>query len=645
MGRGSGVTVIVEGSSRTVPAGTTAAEVLNAGKDVLAARVDGRLVDLSAPVPEGAVVEAVTFLSPEGREVYRHSASHLMAQSVKRLFPRAKVSIGPAIEDGYYYDFDIEPPLTEEDLPRIEAEMARIIGEDLPVRREELSRDEAVRLFADQSETYKVEIVQELPAGQAISVYRQGEFVDLCRGPHVPSTGRIGAVKLLSLAGAYWRGDERNKMLQRVYGTSFPTREEVDAYLARLEEIKKRDHRRLGRDLDLFSIPEETGAGLVLWHPKGARVRQIIEDHWREEHRKGGYEVVYTPHMARLDLWKTSGHLDFYKENMFSPMEVEGTAYEIKPMNCPFHIMIYKSRIRSYRDLPIRWAELGTVYRYERSGVLHGLMRVRGFTQDDAHIFCRPDQVEGEIRRVLAFTLDMLAVFGFREYEIFLSTRPSEAVGEPGEWHKAEGALRAALDAAGLSYGVDEGGGAFYGPKIDIKIKDSLGRAWQCGTIQFDFNLPRRFDLFFTNDRGEREHPYMVHRALLGSLERFFGVLVEHYGGAFPAWLAPVQVRVLPVTDAQAPYAESVEKALNEREFRVESDLRSEKIGAKVRDGAMQKIPYLLVVGKREAGDGAVSVRARGGVDLGAMPLDAFMSGLEEEVRLRANETRLTARG
>lgn len=632
---------MIQGSSRT----RTAGEVLNAGKDVLAARVDGRLVDLSAPVPEGAVVEAVTFLSPEGREVYRHSASHLMAQAVKRLFPGAKVTIGPAIEDGYYYDFDIETPLTEEDLPRIEAEMARIIGEDLPVRREELSRDEAVRLFADQGETYKVEIVQELPAGQAISVYRQGEFVDLCRGPHVPSTGRIGAVKLLSLAGAYWRGDERNKMLQRVYGTSFPTREEVDAYLARLEEIKKRDHRRLGRDLDLFSIPEETGAGLVLWHPKGARVRQIIEDHWREEHRRGGYELVYTPHMARLDLWKTSGHLDFYKENMFSPMEVEGTAYEIKPMNCPFHIMIYKSRMRSYRDLPIRWAELGTVYRYERSGVLHGLMRVRGFTQDDAHIFCRPDQVEGEIRRVLSFTLDMLAVFGFREYEIFLSTRPSEAVGEPHEWRTAEGALRAALDAAGLPYGVDEGGGAFYGPKIDIKIKDSLGRAWQCGTIQFDFNLPRRFDLFFTNDRGEREHPYMVHRALLGSLERFFGVLVEHYGGAFPAWLAPVQVRVLPVTDAQAPYAESVEKALNQREFRAESDLRSEKIGAKVRDGAMQKIPYLLVVGKREAGDGAVSVRVRGGVDLGAMPLDAFMSGLEEEVRLRANETQLTARG
>lgn len=632
---------MIQGSSRT----RTAGEVLNAGKDVLAARVDGRLVDLSAPVPEGAVVEAVTFLSPEGREVYRHSASHLMAQAVKRLFPGAKVTIGPAIEDGYYYDFDIETPLTEEDLPRIEAEMARIIGEDLPVRREELSRDEAVRLFADQGETYKVEIVQELPAGQAISVYRQGEFVDLCRGPHVPSTGRIGAVKLLSLAGAYWRGDERNKMLQRVYGTSFPTREEVDAYLARLEEIKKRDHRRLGRDLDLFSIPEETGAGLVLWHPKGARVRQIIEDHWREEHRRGGYELVYTPHMARLDLWKTSGHLDFYKENMFSPMEVEGTAYEIKPMNCPFHIMIYKSRVRSYRDLPIRWAELGTVYRYERSGVLHGLMRVRGFTQDDAHIFCRPDQVEGEIRRVLSFTLDMLAVFGFREYEIFLSTRPSEAVGEPHEWHTAEGALRAALDAAGLPYGVDEGGGAFYGPKIDIKIKDSLGRAWQCGTIQFDFNLPRRFDLFFTNDRGEREHPYMVHRALLGSLERFFGVLVEHYGGAFPAWLAPVQVRVLPVTDAQTAYAESVEKALNEREFRAESDLRSEKIGAKVRDGAMQKIPYLLIVGKREAGDGAVSVRIRGGVDLGAMPLDAFMSGLEEEVRLRANETQLTARG
>lgn len=632
------MTVIVEGSSRTVPAGTTAAQVLNAGKNVLAARVDGRVVDLSAPVPEGAVVEAVTFESPEGREIYRHSASHLMAQAVKRLLPGAKVTIGPAIEDGYYYDFDIEPPLTEEDLPRIEAEMARIIGEDLPVRREELSRDEAVRLFSDQGETYKVEIVRELPEGQAISVYRQGEFVDLCRGPHVPSTGRIGSVKLLSLAGAYWRGDERNKMLQRVYGTSFPTREEVDAYLGRLEEIKKRDHRRLGRDLDLFSIPEETGAGLVLWHPKGARVRQIIEDHWREEHRKGGYEVVYTPHMARLDLWKTSGHLDFYKENMFSPMEVEGTAYEIKPMNCPFHIMIYKSRIRSYRDLPIRWAELGTVYRYERSGVLHGLMRVRGFTQDDAHIFCRPDQVEGEIRRVLAFTLDMLAVFGFREYEIFLSTRPSEAVGGPHEWQKAEGALRAALDAAGLRYGVDEGGGAFYGPKIDIKIKDSLGRAWQCGTIQFDFNLPRRFDLFFTNDRGEREHPYMVHRALLGSLERFFGVLVEHYAGAFPTWLAPVQARVLPVTDAQAPYAGSVEKALNDRGFRAESDFRSEKIGAKVRDGAMQKVPYLLVVGKREAGEGSVSVRARGGVDLGAMPLESFVSRLTEEVRLRSSE-------
>ncbi|MBC7264208.1 MAG: threonine--tRNA ligase [Chloroflexi bacterium] len=570
-------------------------------------------------------------------ENMRHSTAHVMAEAVLEIFPDAKLAIGPAIEDGFYYDFDLPRPLTPEDLVEIEARMRRIIGEKQPFIRQEISRQEAERLFANQP--YKLELIAEMPSDEIISIYKNGSFTDLCRGPHVEHTGQIPAdgFRLLNIAGAYWRGDEKRPMLQRIYGTVWPSKSELDAYLHRLEEIERRDHRKLGRELDLFSTHEEAGAGLIYWHPKGGRIRAIVEDFWRREHFANGYDILYTPHIGRAWLWRTSGHLEFYRESMYSPMDIDNVDYYIKPMNCPFHIMIYKTRTRSYRDLPLRWAELGTVYRYERSGVLHGLLRVRGFTQDDAHIFCTPAQIEDEILRVLRFSLHLWRAFGFTDVKAYLATRPERAVGEPARWEQATQSLRKALEVEGLPYQVDEGGGAFYGPKIDLKIKDALGREWQMTTIQFDFNLPERFDMTFAGEDGQLYRPYMVHRALLGSLERFFGVLIEHYAGAFPPWLAPVQVKVIPIADRHTEYAHQIKQRLEKADLRVEVDDTSERMNAKVRNAQLQKIPYMLVVGDREAKAGTVSVRLRTGDNLGPQSLDEFIAMVQEIVEKRAN--------
>ena len=568
-------------------------------------------------------------------ETLRHSAAHVMADAVVRLFPDAKITIGPAIEDGFYYDFDCKHPFLPEDLTAIEAEMAKIVAADLPFVCEEVTRERARELFA--KEPYKLELIDELPEGSVITVYKSGAFLDLCRGPHVASTGKIGAFKLMKVAGAYWRGSEKNAQLQRIYGTAFATREELDRYLAMLEEAQKRDHRKLGTELDLFSTMDEYGAGLVLWHPKGARVRDAIETFWKAEHYRNGYDVLYTPHMGRATLWETSGHLDFYRDGMYAPMDIDGQEYYIKPMNCPFHIMVYKSRIRSYRDLPLRWAELGTVYRYEKSGVLHGLLRVRGVTQDDAHIFCTPDQIEDEIREVLRFSLFMWKSFGFTDIKAYLATRPAKAVGEPERWDQAIEALKNAVVAEKLEVELDEGGGAFYGPKIDLKVKDAIGREWQMTTIQFDFNLPERFDMHFVGADGQKHRPYMVHRALLGSLERFFGVLVEHYGGAFPAWLAPVQAKLLPVKDDFNAYAAEVAAELAGRGVRVEVDGRSEKLGLKIREAQLAKVPYMLVVGGKEADAKSVAVRSRAKGDQGVMPVAAFVDLICAEIAERRN--------
>jgi threonyl-tRNA synthetase len=477
-----------------------------------------------------------------------------------------------------------------------------------------------------------VELIEGFPEGEPISVYSQGDFVDLCRGPHLPSTGHVGAFKLLTTAGAYWRGDERNPMLQRIYGTSFPTEAELNAHLAKLEEIKRRDHRKLGKELDLISVQDEIGPGLVLWHPKGAAIRLLIENFWREQHLKDGYELVYSPHVARLDLWKTSGHVDYYRDNMFTPMKVEGSEYQLKPMNCPYHIMIYKSHLRSYRDLPIRYGELGTVYRYERTGVLHGLLRVRGFTQDDAHLFCRPDQIEPEVSRVLDFTFFILRTFGFTEFEVFLSTRPKESVGAEEHWTLATSALEAALKSRNIAFHLDPGGGAFYGPKIDIKIKDALGRSWQCSTVQIDFNNPERFEMQYIGEDGKSHRPIMIHRALMGSIERFFGILIEHYGGAFPTWLAPVQGVVMAITDHQREFVTHVVSQMKAAGFRVEADLRNEKIGLKIREAEKSKIPFMFVVGEREVQAGTLSVRGRSGANLGTMTVAGALDLLKAEV-------------
>jgi len=568
----------------------------------------------------------------ERLERLRHSASHIMAEAVLSIFPDAKLGIGPPIDTGFYYDFDLPRSLTLDDLKVIEERMRQSISGDQPFVQQEVSKEEARRLFAQQP--YKLELIEEI-ADEKVSTYRHADFLDLCAGPHLASTGQVRAFKLTSIAGAYWRGDERRPMLQRIYGALFETEEELADHLRRLEEAQRRDHRRLGRELDLFSFHEEFGPGLVYWHPKGGRIRTIIEDLWRQEHYKGGYEIVYTPHVGKAALWDVSGHLDFYRENMYAPMDVDGQEYFVKPMNCPFHIEIYKSAVRSYRDLPMRLAELGTVYRYERSGVLHGLLRLRGFTQDDAHIFCRPDQLEEEVIRAVDFGIHYLRLFGFDDYLVCLSTRPDKYVGSIEEWDQATEALQHAVQASGMSYEVDEGGGVFYGPKIDIHVRDPIGRSWQLTTVQFDFNLPERFDLAFIGQDGRQHRPYMVHRALLGSLERFLGVLIEHYAGAFPLWLAPVQVMLIPIADRHLEYVRGMASELEAAGLRVEVDERSERMQAKIRDAQLQKVPYMLVVGDKEVEAQAVAVRLRSGQDLGSMPLSAFLSRAVDEVQQR----------
>ncbi|MBQ3345193.1 MAG: threonine--tRNA ligase [Kiritimatiellae bacterium] len=571
-------------------------------------------------------------------EMRRHSAAHMMARAVMNVFPDVQVDIGPATDDGFYYDFDLPHRIAPEDFPKIEAEIARLIALDEPFVRKEVTADEAKALLAGQK--YKLERLADVVAdGVAISTYTVGDYVEMCRGPHVEHSKQIGVVKLVRVAGSYYRGDEHNKMLQRVYGIVARDQAELDEIIAREEEAKKRDHRVLGRQLELFTITEQVGPGLAHWLPKGARVRVAIEEYWRRKHYEAGYEIVYTPHVGKSNLWETSGHLSFYKDGMFPVMKVqEGGGedayvqdYYVKPMNCPFHIQVYQFKKRSYRDLPMRLAELGTVYRYEKDGVRHGLFRVRGFTQDDAHIFCTPEQIVQEIKDTVEFAKNMLGKFGFHDIQAYLSTKPEKAVGDPARWEQATQSLRDALDQEGMSYEVDEGGGAFYGPKIDMKIKDALGRPWQLGTVQFDFNLPERFDLTYVGADGKDHQPYMVHRALLGSIERFFGILIEHYAGAFPLWLAPEQVRVLPVSDKALAYAEKVRGALRAAGFRVDVDISAEKLGAKIREATLQKVPYQVVVGPRDEANGTVSVRSRADGDLGAMALDALIQRLREE--------------
>jgi threonyl-tRNA synthetase len=566
-------------------------------------------------------------------DILRHSTAHVMAKAVQRLYPGSMLGIGPPIDNGFYYDIDVAgKQLSEDDLPAIEDEMRKIIAADEPFIRREVPREDAIAENQARGEKYKVEIVEGLPEGEVTSFYDTGsDWTDLCRGPHVPSTSHIPTFKLLSVAGAYWRGDEKRPMLQRIYGTAWPSQEELDQYLWRLEEARRRDHRRIGRDMDLFSVSEEVGPGLILWHPKGAIVRVEAEDYCRRTLLANGYDWVFSPHIGRSLLWETSGHLGFYKENMYAPMDIDGDEYYAKPMNCPFHIQIFRSQIRSYRDLPKRFAENGTCYRYERSGVLHGLTRVRGFTQDDAHIFCRPDQVEDEIKECLALSLSILRTFGLTDFSAYLSTRPDKFVGDPAVWDQATEALRGALDASGLDYEVDEGGGAFYGPKIDLKVNDALGREWQLSTIQFDFNEPERFDLSFIGEDGAQHRPFMVHRALLGSLERFFGVLIEHFAGAFPLWLAPVQVLAIPIADRHLDYAGQVATELKQHGIRVEVDSRRDRMQNKIRQAEQQRVPYILVMGDRDIQGGTVSVRERGAGDLGAMERSAFLERVREE--------------
>ena len=564
------------------------------------------------------------------RHRMRHSAAHVMADAVLRLFPEAKMGIGPPTQDGFYYDFEVSRPFTPEDLESIQEIMINTISETLPFRREEITREEALTLFSDQP--YKLEIIDAISDDEALSIYRHGNFIDLCQGPHIENTRDIAAMKLLNVAGAYWRGDETRPMLQRIYGTAFESQNYLDDHLNRLEEAEKRDHRILGRQLDLFTIHEEIGPGLIVWHPKGGVIRTKLEDYWRDIHYRHGYKIVYSPHIGRSQLWETSGHLDFYQEGMYAPVEVDEQQYYLKPMNCPFHIMIYKSDLHSYRELPLRIAELGTVYRYERSGVLHGLMRVRGFTQDDAHIFCLPDQVESEVGEVLGLTFELLEAFGFKEYSISLSTRPVKYVGDLDMWDHATESLRNALVARGLEYDIDDGGGAFYGPKIDIKITDALGRAWQCTTVQFDFNLPERFDLTFQNAEGGRSRPYMVHRAILGSIERFIGVLIEHYAGAFPLWLSPVQAVIIPIADRHIEYAEQIQDKLINQGYRVEVDSRSERMNLKIRNAQLQKMPYMLIVGDKELEQETASVRLRNGTDMGSMHLSDLISHMDQDL-------------
>ena len=624
-----------DGSVELCQSGKTVREIISSRYEgdfasIVAVRVNGEMVDLSRSVEEDVELELVDITSADGLGVLRHSISHIMAQAVQEIFEGVRVTIGPSIENGFYYDFEYSNTFTPEDLDRIEKKMHEIVSADYPFIRREMSREEAVSFFRDKGEPYKVELLNDLPEDVTdVSLYSQGGFVDLCRGPHIPSTGMVRAFKLLNVAGAYWRGDEKNKMLQRIYGTGFATQEELDNYLRLIEEAKKRDHRRLGRELDLFQINDEAGPGLVIFHPKGALLRTIIEDWEKKEHLKRGYGIVMGPQILKGDLWKKSGHFDHYRENMYFT-EVDEQLYGIKPMNCLAHMLIYKSKIRSYRDLPLRYFELGTVLRHEKTGVLHGLMRARQFTQDDAHILCTPDQLNMEIRAIADLVDYSMGVFGF-EYEVELSTRPEDSIGSDEDWELATDALKQALEDNNMIYDVNEGDGAFYGPKIDFKLKDALGRKWQCATIQCDFALPERFDLSYIGSDGEKHRPVMLHRVILGAIERFMGVLIEHYAGAFPVWLSPVQASVLTVTDKHIPYGENVYNQLVDAGVRCEKDFRNEKLGYKIREGQMQKIPYMLVIGDREVESGTISPRQRDGKNIGSVSVSDFVSIVDEK--------------
>ena len=624
-----------DGSTREFPENSTFLDVAKSisegfARKVLAARANGGLYDLTRQVPGDVSVTFLTFDDEEGRRVYWHSTAHIMAAAVKQLFPKARVAIGPSIDDGFYYDFDVETPFTEEDLKRIETEMKAVADENPAFVRVDTTREEALNLFRGEGEIYKVEIASDLEDGVPVSLYRLGQFIDLCRGPHIPAAGMIKAFKLLNTAGAYWRGDERNRMLQRIYGVSFPDQKMLSERLAWLEEVKKRDHRVLGAKLDLFSVDDEIGPGLILWHPNGAMIRDIIEDYWRSEHRKRGYHLVFTPHIASERTYRRSGHLENYAGNMYSPMDVDGTPYYVKPMNCPGHIKIFKSRMRSYRELPLRLCELGTVYRYERSGVLHGLLRVRGFTQDDSHIFCTPEQVVDEVRGVLNFVVEILQIFGY-DYTAYLSTRPEKSLGDDDSWNNAIAALKKALEQNNAKYIIDPGEGVFYGPKIDIKLRDVLGRMWQGPTIQVDFNLADRFDINYVGNDGLEHRVVMIHRVVLGSMERFVGGLIEHFGGAFPLWISPVQASIMPITDAQHDYAAALAERMREAGIRVELDRRNEKVNRKIRDAEEMRIPYMLVIGQKEVNAETVSVRKRGKGDIGVFPVEEIITRIRRE--------------
>lgn len=627
-------------SVKELPKGVTGLDVAMSigpglAKSAIAVNIDGEQKDLSDPINADCTLSIITLDSEEGLEIMRHTtAAQVLALAIKTIYPDSKLAIGPTIENGFYYDFHTKDPISTEDLPRIEEEMRKIIKEKSEIRKSFHDKNNAMEQFKNLSEDYKVNIIQESDQAEGFQIYKNmnNEFIDLCRGPHLPSLSHIGAFKLTKVSGAYWKGDSSNEMLTRIYGTAWRNKKELDEYLVQLEEAEKRDHRRIGKDLDLFSIQEDAGGGLVFWHPNGSRIRSEIEKYWKNEHEKAGYELLYTPHIALDTLWQTSGHTDFYEESMYTPIDDENQSYRLKPMNCPFHVLIYKDKLRSYREFPIRWAELGTVYRHEMTGALHGLMRVRGFTQDDAHVFCTEDQIEQEISEILELAINMLNKFTFTEFEIHLATRPEKYVGSEDIWDKATDALTDALNERGLNYEMDEGGGAFYGPKIDIKIKDAIGRLWQCSTIQLDFNLPERFDMRYIGSDGQKHHPIMIHRALLGSVERFFGILVEHFAGKFPLWLAPVQVSVLPINQKQHDYADSVHKILKKNGLRAEIDLRNEKIGSKIRDHTLNKVPYMVVLGDREVCDEEITIRTQKGDDLGNMKLERFLEKVAEEV-------------
>ena len=624
----------VAGEKKTFAPGITPGEVFaengKLGRNAIAARLDDRLLDLDRPITSSGALSPVNPDDPEALDILRHSTSHIMAEAVRSLFPGVKVTIGPSIESGFYYDFDYEKPFTPEDLPRIEERMSEIIKQNLSFTRREMSRAEAIELFRGMGETYKVELLEEM-TDDTVSTYEQGGFLDLCRGPHIPSTRAVPAFKLMNVAGAYWRGDEKRQMLQRIYGTAFFSRKDLKAHLQFLEEAKKRDHRRLGRELDLFHIDDEAGGGLIIWHPRGALLRTLLEEFERHEHLRRGYDIVIGPQILKTELWQRSGHWDNYRENMYFT-EVDGLSYGIKPMNCLSHMLIYKSKLRSYRDLPFRYFELGTVHRHEKSSMLHGLIRVRQFTQDDAHIVCRPDQVNSEIKGVIDLVVDMMNAFGF-EYEVELSTRPEKSIGSDEDWELATESLKQALLDQGLDYGVEEGEGAFYGPKIDIKLKDALNRRWQCATIQCDFTLPERFDLTYIGEDGQKHRPVMLHRVILGSVERFVGVLIEHFAGAFPIWLSPVQAMVLTVTGRADDFAQEVTTELRRAGVRVEADLRNEKLGFKIREAQLQKVPYMLVIGDKEVENRGVAPRTRTGEDLGFMTVQDFLAHVEAEIK------------